>query len=49
MIKELRRVTIGIGVLFGALFVSATVIQVFQVDNLRVDPRNVRKIGRAHV
>ncbi len=44
MITELRRVSIGIGVLFGALFVSATVIQVFQVDNLRVDPRNVRTL-----
>jgi len=44
MITELRRVSIGIGILFGALFVSATVIQVFQVDNLRVDPRNVRTL-----
>jgi len=44
MIKELRRVSLGIGVLFGALFVSTTVIQVFQVDSLRVDPRNVRTL-----
>jgi peptidoglycan glycosyltransferase len=44
MIKELNRVSLGIGLLFGALFVSATVIQVFQVDNLRVDPRNVRTV-----
>lgn len=42
--KELRRVSLGILVLFGALFVSTTVIQVFQVDNLRVDPRNVRTL-----
>lgn len=44
MIKELRRVSLGIGVLFGALFVSTTLIQVFQVDSLRVDPRNVRTL-----
>lgn len=44
MITELRRVSIGIGVLFGALFVSTTVIQVFQVDSLRIDPRNVRTL-----
>lgn len=42
--KELRRVSLGILVLFGALFVSTTIIQVFQVDNLRVDPRNVRTL-----
>lgn len=44
MIKELQRVSLGIGVLFGALFVSTTIIQVFQVDSLRVDPRNVRTL-----
>lgn len=44
MITELRRVSIGIGILFGALFVSTTIIQVFQVDSLRVDPRNVRTL-----
>ncbi len=44
MMKELTRVSLGIGALFGALFISATVIQVFQVDNLRVDPRNVRTL-----
>jgi len=44
MMKELSRVSLGIGALFGALFISATVIQVFQVDNLRVDPRNVRTL-----
>lgn len=44
MIKELRRVSLGIGVLFGALFVSTTIVQVFQVDDLRVDPRNVRTL-----
>ena len=42
--KELRRVSLGILVLFGTLFASTTVIQVFQVDNLRVDPRNVRTL-----
>jgi len=44
VIKELGRVSIGIGVLFGALFVSTTIIQVFQADSLRVDPRNVRTL-----
>lgn len=42
--KELRRVSLGILVLFATLFGSTTVIQVFQVDNLRVDPRNVRTL-----
>jgi peptidoglycan glycosyltransferase len=44
MIKELRRVSLGILVMFGLLFASTTVIQVFQTDNLRVDPRNVRTL-----
>ena len=44
MMKELTRVSLGIGALFGALFISSTIIQVFQVDNLRVDPRNVRTL-----
>lgn len=44
MMKELRRVSLGILVLFSTLFASTTVIQVFQVDNLRVDPRNVRTL-----
>lgn len=48
MITELRRVGVGIGVLFGALFVSSTVIQVFEVDNLRVDPRNVRTLYQSY-
>ena len=44
MINELRRVSLGILIMFGLLFVSTTVIQVFQTDNLRVDPRNVRTL-----
>ena len=44
MMKEIRRVSIGILVLFTSLFVSTTIIQVFQVDNLRVDSRNVRTL-----
>lgn len=44
MMKELRRVSIGILVMFGTLFASTTVIQVFQTDNLRVDSRNVRTL-----
>ncbi len=48
MIPELRKVSIGIAVLFGALFVSTTLIQVFQVDQLRVDPRNVRTLYQSY-
>lgn len=44
MMRELRRVSIGILILFGTLFTSTTIIQVFQTDNLRVDPRNVRTL-----
>jgi peptidoglycan glycosyltransferase len=48
MIGELRKVSIGIAVLFGTLFVSTTIIQVFQVDQLRVDPRNVRTLYQSY-
>ena len=48
MIGELRKVSLGIAVLFGTLFVSTTVIQVFQVDQLRVDPRNVRTLYESY-
>ena len=44
MIPELRKLSIGILVLFGALFVSTTIIQIFQADSLRVDARNVRTL-----
>ncbi|PTW90935.1 cell elongation-specific peptidoglycan D,D-transpeptidase [Microbacteriaceae bacterium MWH-Ta3] len=44
MNRELRRVSWGIFALFLSLFVSSTVIQVFQVDNLRVDERNSRTL-----
>lgn len=44
MNKELRRVSIVVLAMFLALFSSSTVIQVFQQDNLRADPRNVRTL-----
>ncbi|MFM6968468.1 MAG: peptidoglycan D,D-transpeptidase FtsI family protein [Microbacteriaceae bacterium] len=48
MIRELRRVSIGILILFGSLFASTTIIQVLEVDNLRVDPRNVRTLYNSY-
>ncbi len=44
MNKELRRVSIATLAMFLALFVSTSVIQVFQVDELRADARNVRTL-----
>ncbi|MFM6982105.1 MAG: peptidoglycan D,D-transpeptidase FtsI family protein [Microbacteriaceae bacterium] len=44
MNRELRRLSWGIFVMFFALFVSSTIIQVFQADNLRVDARNTRTL-----
>ncbi|GAB3040526.1 penicillin-binding transpeptidase domain-containing protein [Parafrigoribacterium mesophilum] len=42
MNKELKRISTAVLVMFVALLCSSTVIGVFQVDNLRVDSRNVR-------
>ncbi|MEO6505218.1 MAG: penicillin-binding transpeptidase domain-containing protein [Terrimesophilobacter sp.] len=42
MNKELKRISTAVLVMFIALLCSSTVISVFQVDNLRVDSRNVR-------
>lgn len=42
MNRELKRVSIVVLLMFVALFASSSVIQVFQVDNLRADSRNVR-------
>lgn len=44
MNKELRRISIATLAMFLALFVSTSVIQVFEVDELRADPRNVRTL-----
>ncbi|MBX9472100.1 peptidoglycan D,D-transpeptidase FtsI family protein [Microcella sp.] len=44
MNKELRRISIVTLAMFLALFVSTSVIQVFAVDELRADPRNVRTL-----
>ena len=43
MNKELRRVSILVLIMFLALFASTTIIQVFQQNNLKADPRNVRE------
>jgi len=42
--KELRRVSIVVLLMFIALFSSSTIIQVFQQDNLKADPRNSRTL-----
>lgn len=44
MNRELRRISVATLAMFVALFVSASVIQVFSVDDLRADPRNVRTL-----
>ncbi len=44
MNRELKRVSAIVMIMFVALFASSSVISVFQVDNLRVDPRNSRTI-----
>lgn len=44
MNKELRRISIVALAMFLALFVSTSVIQVFQVDELRADGRNSRTL-----
>lgn len=44
MNKELKRVSAVVLLLFVTLFVSSSVITVFQADNLRVDSRNTRTL-----
>ena len=44
MNRELKRVSIIVGVMFVALFLSATNLQVISADSLSNDPRNVRAI-----
>ncbi len=48
MNKELRRISIASLAMFVALFVSTSVIQVFEVDELRADPRNVRTLYESY-
>jgi peptidoglycan glycosyltransferase len=42
--KELKRVSVVVLAMFVALFVSTSVIQVFQADSLAADPRNSRTL-----
>jgi peptidoglycan glycosyltransferase len=42
--KQLKRVSTLVLLMFLALFVSSSVIQVFSVDSLKSDPRNVRAL-----
>jgi peptidoglycan glycosyltransferase len=44
MNRELKRVSLVVLLMFVALFASSTVITVFQVDNLRNNPHNVRTL-----
>ncbi len=44
MTRELKRVSIVVFLMFLTLFVSSTVIQFFQADNLASDPRNARTL-----
>ena len=44
MNKELRRVSVVVLIMFLALFGSTSVIQVFQQDNLKANPHNVRAL-----
>ncbi|QEE62458.1 penicillin-binding protein 2 [Salinibacterium sp. dk2585] len=44
MNRELKRVSAAVLLMFVALFASGTIITVFQEENLRADPRNVRTL-----
>ncbi|THG29446.1 peptidoglycan D,D-transpeptidase FtsI family protein [Naasia lichenicola] len=44
MNRELKRVSVLVVLMFVALFVSTSIIQVFQADNLSADPRNARTL-----
>jgi peptidoglycan glycosyltransferase len=48
MNKELKRVGIVVLLMFMSLFISTSVIQVFQVDSLRADGRNVRTLYESY-
>jgi len=42
--RELKRVSAAVLLMFVALFASGTIITVFEEENLRADPRNVRTL-----
>ena len=44
MNRQLRRVSVLVLLLFVALFASTSIIQVFEADSLRTDPRNSRTL-----
>lgn len=44
MNRELKRVSVFVLLMFVALFTSSSIIQVFEVDSLRADDRNVRTL-----
>src|SRR5690606_32524685 len=48
MSQQLRKVAIGMFVLFAALFVNLNVVQVLQADDLANDPRNSRRLIREY-
>jgi peptidoglycan glycosyltransferase len=48
MNRELKRISVLVVLMFAVLFGSTSVIQVFQVDNLRNDDRNVRTLYQSY-
>ncbi|HEY8590633.1 MAG TPA: penicillin-binding transpeptidase domain-containing protein [Naasia sp.] len=48
MNRELKRVSILVVLMFAVLFGATSIIQVFQVDNLRADDRNVRTLYQSY-
>ena len=48
MTKELKRVSAVVLLMFVTLFISSSVITVFQADNLRVDSRNTRTLNASY-
>jgi peptidoglycan glycosyltransferase len=42
--RELKRISLVVGVMFLSLFVASTNLQVLSADSLAADPRNVRAI-----
>jgi peptidoglycan glycosyltransferase len=48
MNREMKRISMLVVLMFLVLFGSTSVIQVFQVDNLRADSRNVRTIYQSY-
>ncbi|BDZ45396.1 cell division protein FtsI [Naasia aerilata] len=48
MNRELKRISVLVVLMFAVLFGSTSIIQVFQVDNLRTDSRNVRTLYQSY-